>query len=66
MLSTTEKLITAASPVMLNGIGNVATQPDLADRAVFLTLEPIAEQNVQYETALWARCSMRWLRACSR
>ncbi|MEZ5782393.1 MAG: hypothetical protein R3D70_12350 [Rhizobiaceae bacterium] len=34
-------LFDAARPVILNGIEDIVTRPDLADRAVFLTLEPI-------------------------
>jgi hypothetical protein len=38
-----EVLFDAARPVILNGIEDIVTRPDLADRAVFLTLEPIPE-----------------------
>jgi hypothetical protein len=36
-------LFDAARPVILNGIEDIVTRPDLADRAVFLTLEAIPE-----------------------
>jgi hypothetical protein len=36
-----EVLFDAARPVILNGIEDIVTRPDLADRSVFLTLEPI-------------------------
>jgi hypothetical protein len=36
-----EVLFEAARPVILNGIEDIVERPDLADRAVFLTLEPI-------------------------
>jgi hypothetical protein len=38
-----EVLFDAARPVILNGIEDIVTRPDLADRAVFLMLEPIPE-----------------------
>jgi hypothetical protein len=37
-----EELIVAARPVALNGIEDVVSRPDLADRTVFVALEPIA------------------------
>ena len=40
-----EVLFDAARPVILNGIEDIVTRPDLADRAVFLTLEPIPEER---------------------
>jgi hypothetical protein len=41
-------------PVILNGIEEIVTRPDLADRAVFLTLEPIPEERRLPEQQLWA------------
>jgi hypothetical protein len=38
-----EVLFNGSKPVILNGIEDCVTQPDLADRALFLTLEPIPE-----------------------
>ena len=49
-----EVLFDAARPVVLNGIEDIVTQPDLADRAIFLTLEPIPEERRRPEKALWA------------
>jgi hypothetical protein len=49
-----EVLFDAARPVILNSIEDIVTRPDLADRAVFLTLEPIPEERRQPETELWA------------
>lgn len=49
-----EVLFDAARPVILNGIEDIVTRPDLADRAVFLTLEPIAEDRRRPEAELWA------------
>lgn len=49
-----EVLFDATRPVILNGIENIVTRPDLADRAVFLTLEPILEERRRSEQELWA------------
>jgi hypothetical protein len=48
-----EALFDAARPVILNGIEDIVTRPDLADRAVFLTLEPIPEDRRRPEQELW-------------
>ncbi|MBI1778820.1 MAG: hypothetical protein HYR63_26065 [Proteobacteria bacterium] len=48
-----EVLFDAKRPVLLNGIENVVTRADLADRAIFLTLEPIPEQRRLSEADLW-------------
>jgi len=48
-----EVLFDAARPVILNGIEDIVTRPDLADRAVFLTLEPISEERRRPEAELW-------------
>lgn len=49
-----EVLFSAARPVVLNGIEDIVTRPDLADRAVFLTLAPIPEDQRRPEAELWA------------
>jgi len=49
-----EVLFDAARPVILNGIEDIVTRPDLADRAIFLTLEPIPEERRRPEQELWA------------
>jgi hypothetical protein len=49
-----EVLFDAARPVVLNGIEDIVTRPDLADRAIFLTLEPIPEDRRRPEKELWA------------
>ncbi len=49
-----EVLFDAARPVILNGIEDIVARPDLADRALFLTLEPIAEEQRRPEQELWA------------
>jgi hypothetical protein len=49
-----EVLFDAARPVILNGIEDIVSRPDLADRAVFLMLEPIPEEHRRPEQELWA------------
>src|SRR5262245_4164543 len=48
-----EMLFQAARPILLNGIENVVSRADLADRAIFLTLAPIPEQRRRSEAQLW-------------
>ena len=48
-----EILFAAARPVILNGIEDIITRPDLADRAILLMLAPIAEWQRRPENALW-------------
>jgi hypothetical protein len=48
-----EVLFQAARPLLVNGIEDVITRPDLADRAIFLTLPPIADARRQSERELW-------------
>ena len=47
-------LFNATRPAILNGIEDVVTRPDVADRAIFLTLEPIPEERRRPEAQLWA------------
>ena len=49
-----EVLFDAARPVVLNGIEDIVTRPDLADRALFLALRAIPEQERRPEAELWA------------
>jgi hypothetical protein len=49
-----EVLFDATRPQILNGIEDVVNRPDLADRAVFLILEPISEDQRRPEAELWA------------
>src|SRR5262252_5298711 len=49
-----EVLFDATRPVILNGIEDIVERPDLADRAIFLTLEPIGEERRRPEAELWA------------
>jgi hypothetical protein len=48
-----EVLFDAARPLILNGIEDVVTRPDLADRAIVLTLEAIPEVRRRPAEALW-------------
>jgi hypothetical protein len=48
-----EVLFDASRPVILNGIEDIVTRPDLADRGVFLTLESIPEERRRPEKELW-------------
>jgi hypothetical protein len=48
-----EILFMAARPVILNGIEDIITRADLADRAILLMLAPIAERQRRPENALW-------------
>jgi len=48
-----EVLFQAARPILLNGIEDVIHRPDLADRAIFLTLAAIAEEQRRPERDLW-------------
>ncbi len=51
---TDETLFAGARPVILNGIEDVATRPDLADRAVHLALRRMEEANLKDEDELRA------------
>jgi hypothetical protein len=48
-----EVLFEAARPILLNGIEEVVSRPDLGDRAIFLTLAPIGEAQRRPENELW-------------
>ena len=49
-----EVLFDACRPVILNGIEDIVTRPDLADRGLFQTLDPIPEERRRPEGELWA------------
>jgi hypothetical protein len=49
-----EVLFNETRPMILNGIEDIVARPDLADRAVILTLEQIPEENRRLEAELWA------------
>jgi hypothetical protein len=48
-----EVVFQAARPILLNGIEDVISRPDLADRALFLTLPPIAGHHRRSERQFW-------------
>jgi hypothetical protein len=48
-----EKLFNATRPVLANGIDDIASRPDLLDRAVSVTLPAIAEDERRDEDELW-------------
>lgn len=48
-----EVLFDATRPLLLNGISDVATRPDLLDRALPVTLPPIPEEKRRPEAELW-------------
>jgi hypothetical protein len=48
-----EVLFEAARPILLNGIEDVISRPDLGDRAIFLTLVPIDDVQRRPENELW-------------
>ena len=48
-----EVLFEAERPVILNGIEDIVARPDLADRGLFLTLEPIPGERRRPEAELW-------------
>jgi hypothetical protein len=48
-----EVLFDATRPVILNGITDVATRPDLLDRGLIVTLPPIPEEKRKPEAELW-------------
>jgi hypothetical protein len=48
-----EVLFDATRPVILNGITDVATRPDLLDRSLIVTLPPIPEDERKPEAGLW-------------
>jgi hypothetical protein len=48
-----EVLFQAARPILLNGIDDVIGRPDLADRAISLTLSPIGERRRRSERQIF-------------
>jgi hypothetical protein len=43
-----------ARPVIINGINDVVTRPDLADRCLFVTCDSIPDERRRSESQLWA------------
>jgi hypothetical protein len=50
---TEEVLLNAVRPILLNGIEDMVSRPDLADRAILLTLRPLSEARRRTERELW-------------
>jgi hypothetical protein len=48
-----ETLFEATRPIILNGIDDIATNPDLADRALIVTLPAIPEEKRKTERQFW-------------
>ncbi len=53
-----EVLFTATRPVMLNGIGDIATRSDLLDRTIIVTLPTITNEKRRSEVDLWKEFEM--------
>ena len=53
-----EMLFEAARPILLNGIEEVISRPDLGDRAISLTLTPIGEAQRRADAELWREFEM--------
>src|SRR6516164_9208476 len=49
-----EVLFDAMRPVILNGIEDIVSKPDLADRTIFLTLAAIPEEGRRSEKEIWS------------
>ena len=49
-----ETIFTAKRPIILNGIGNIASRSDLLDRALLIKLESIPKDKRKTERAFWA------------
>ena len=54
-----EELFYEVRPIILNGIADLVTRPDLADRSLFLTLQPIKEADRKREKTLLAEFEQR-------
>ena len=52
--NTDEVVFNASRPIILNGIGDIITRPDLAARALFIGLEPISDADRKAEVELLA------------
>lgn len=48
-----ETILRASRPVIVNGIDDMASRPDFADRAVMVTLPPIPREQRREERAFW-------------
>jgi len=48
-----EQIFEATRPILLNGIDDVATRGDLADRTILISLKPISDTKRRTEASLW-------------
>ena len=48
-----ETLFEATRPIILNGIGDIVNRPDLAQRALFIRLQPIPKNQRRTERLFW-------------
>jgi putative DNA primase/helicase len=48
-----EAIFAAQRPIVLNGIADLASRPDLADRALSMTLPPIPDEQRREEREFW-------------
>ena len=49
---TNETILQICRPIIMNGIGNIITRPDLLDRSIYITLHPIPPDNRSPEEKL--------------
>jgi hypothetical protein len=57
--STEESVVSATRPVIINGIPELSSRPDFADRAICLTLPAIDEHARRSEREYWAEVEER-------
>jgi len=57
-----EALFSAKRPIILNGIGEIATRSDLLDRAIVVSLPRIPDNKRRTEAELWAAADEAWPR----
>jgi hypothetical protein len=55
-----EIIFSGARPIVLNGIGNLAKQPDLAERALPQTPPPLPDHRRREEGEFWAAFMAAW------
>jgi hypothetical protein len=55
-----ETLFSAQRPIVLNGITEIATRPDLLDRSIILNLPTITDERRRPEKQLWAQIEQAW------
>jgi hypothetical protein len=49
-----ETIFSGARPIVINGIGNLTKQPDLADRVLPITPPPLSDEQRREEREFWA------------